>query len=137
MAKSKLNELVGDIEDALDKATARFLFNTQGKLIKRAPVDSGRFASSWFIGKDQPDLSVAYERPKGAADVKRTKYTGPIKFEGVWYISNNLPYAERVSLDPKWAKGGDGGAAWFTTIVNNLDRDAKRTFTYYLKRTGQ
>lgn len=134
MAKSSIRKFMNDLDDALDKGMGRFLQESQGKLIQQAPVDSGRFASSWFIGRNSPDLSVATERPKGAADVVQKPYAGTITADGNWYISNNLPYAERVSLDPKWSKGAKGGPAWYTTIVNNLDRDAEDAFEFYLKK---
>ena len=127
-------ELIREIDEALDKGLARFLILTQGKLSKASPVDSGRFASSWFIGAGVPDRSTAAERPKGARDVQVSKPTQKITIASDHYLSNNLPYAERVCFDPKYAKGGSGGATWFTTIVNNLGRDAEKSFDFFLKK---
>ena len=127
-------EIVREIDDALDKGLARFVIKTQGKLSKNAPVDSGRFASSWFIGQNTPNRSTAAERPKGARDVKITRPSQKITMASNHFISNNLPYAERVCFDPKYAKGGAGGAAWFTTIVNNLGKDAEKSFDFFLRK---
>ena len=128
-------ELVREIDDALDKGLARFLILTQGKLSKASPIDSGRLASSWFIGAGAPNRSVPGDRAKGAGQVSITKFDGRITLDRDWYISSNLAYSERVAFDPKYAKGGRvGGAAWFTTIANNLGRDAEKSFDFFLKK---
>ena len=127
-------EIVKEIDDALDKGLARFLILTQGKLSKSSPIDSGRLASSFFIGQGVPDRSVPAERPKGAADVSITKPSQKITMESDWYISSNLDYSERICLDPKYAKGSRGGESWFTKLSNNLDKDAEKAFSYFLKQ---
>ena len=128
-------EIVREIDDALDKGLARFLILTQGKLSKASPVDSGRLASSWFIGAGVPNRSVPGDREKGAADVSITSYDGRITLDRDWFISSNLAYSERVAFDPKYAKGGRvGGSAWFTSIANNLGRDADKSFDFFLRK---
>ena len=127
-------EIVEEIDDALNKGLARFLILTQGKLSKAAPVDTGRLASSWFIGAGVPNRDVPPER---------TEYSEPtvekpdfkITLDKDHYISSNLDYSERVCFDPKWAKGGRrGGAQWFTRIANNLDQDAQKAFDFFLRK---
>ena len=132
--RGKGTKALMEIRTALDRGLGRFLGETQGKLNKNAPVATGRFASSWFIGQDTPNRSEAAIREKGTTLVEITKFTGNITIDSKWYISNNLPYAERVCLDPKYAKNGAGGSAWFTTIVNNLGRDAQDAFDFHLKK---
>lgn len=114
----KFKEITPDIEKALDKGFARFMLNYQGELVKGTPVDTGRLASSWFIGKDNPDRSY---RPKDwTGGVVQQGFTGRItygKTGAVWYISNNLPYAERLCFDMKWAK-----TPWFTNITSQGNR---------------
>ena len=61
--------------------------------------------------------------------------TGRSPWKDDWWISNSLPYAERVALDPLWAKNGRrGGADWFTQIENGLPKDAERAFDYFLRK---
>jgi hypothetical protein len=93
-------------------------------------------ASSWFIGKNNPDRSMRPEdwAPPQAKRVELPEYSGPIEYDGTWYITNNLPYAERVGLDPRWAKGGAGGTDWFTRIVNQQPRDFNKRAEKYLRR---
>ena len=116
------DDIVPEIEKAIDRAFANFIVVTQGKLAKANPKDSGRMSSSWYIGKNRPSQSVRPEdwAPKGAKKVVVPEYTGEITFDGGWYLSNNVPYANRVAYDPQWAKGGGGGAAWYTNIVAQM-----------------
>ena len=64
-------------------------------------------ASSWFIGK----ASQWRQNVMGLGQVKTNPYEGPITMKDDWYISNSLPYAERVAFDPMWAKNGRRGGA--------------------------
>ena len=97
-------------------AFSRHIQMDQGRLAKANPKDTGRMAASWRIGSPNADPSTEPEDYSG--DGTPRKYSGLIKMNGRWHVSNNVPYAQRVALDPKWAKGGKGGAAWFTSISN-------------------
>jgi len=127
---------VKEIDEALNKALADFLFTTQGKLSKAAPVDTGRLASSFVLGKDLPNREVEPKRTsKGPVTVTRQYTRKEITMDSNWFISNNLPYAHTVAYNPIYGKNGRvGGAAWYTTILNNLRRDADRIFTRELKK---
>lgn len=136
MAKKKFRgaEIVKEIDDALDKGLARFLINTQSKLSVSSPIDTGRLASSWMIGKGVPDRSVPPERDEPAPPTIE-KYGGPITMESDWWISSNLPYSERAAYDPGYVGRRGGGAGdWFTRIENNLAKDAQQSFDYFLRK---
>ena len=137
MANIKLSEFVPEVKEALDKALAEHLTKTQGRLAKANPVDSGRMASSWFISQNQPEKGARPESwaEPGAARVEVSEYPeNAIEFDGTWYISNNLPYAERVALDPQFAKGGAGGAAWYRNIESQQSADFIKVTTKWLRR---
>ena len=127
-------EIVREIDEALDKGLARFVIGTQSKLAAASPVDSGRLASSWYVGKGVPNRD---ERPKdwaepGAERVKIEKPSMKITMDSDWWISNNLPYAERAAFDPY--NGRRGAGAWFTSIENRLAQDAQKAFDYFLRK---
>ena len=111
-------------------------------------------ASSWFIGKDKPDLST---RPPDWSTPAKRKYIGEkgtegviispgvvklelkespnkITFDGDWYISNNLPYSWRVAFDPVYAKGAAGGVNWFTSIASQQRKDLQKRITSQLRK---
>ena len=110
-----------ELETAVDKAFSEFVQSTQGLLTSRAPVDTGRLASSFFISKAQPSNEVTYTpwAPKGAKKVIRPTYTQPITYGGTWFITNNVPYGPYVAFDPVYGKGGRAfGPDWYTATVN-------------------
>jgi hypothetical protein len=110
----QLWEITPAIEKALDTALAGTLNLQQGKLAKANPKDTGRMAASWTVGHNTPDRSV---KPEGQQSPIPTPYSGKITFDGTWYISNNVPYAEYIAFNyspaaPKAQKD------WFTSIAN-------------------
>ena len=136
-------EIVREIDEALDKGLARFIINTQSKLIAASPVDSGRLASSWFVGKGVPNRDEAPVRKgSGKNDAWQSGIDQPvftrekpdfkITMDSDHYISNSLPYAERAAFDPY--NGRRGAGAWFTSIQNGLAKDAERSFDFFLRK---
>jgi hypothetical protein len=129
-AKFRGVEKIKEIEKAMNVALADFLFSTQSKLSEAAPVETGRLASSFVLGKDNPNREVEPVRDEpGPVTVTRQYNKSEITIDSDWYISNNLEYAYTVAYNPIWGKGGRvGGAAWYTTIANNLQRNANASF---------
>ena len=113
------------IKKALDEALTRTLNLQQEALNAQPPVDTGRMASSWQIGRNTPPNPAdrGENWNSGGVGVK-WEYAGKITFKGDWYISNNVPYAQPVCLlgsyPPSW--GGSAPTSiprgWFTTIAN-------------------
>ena len=117
------DEIVPEIQDALDTALARTLFLQQGALNQQPPVDTGRMASSWQIGHNA-SARPADRGENWSGGVQRLEYTGKISFKGDWFISNAVPYAQPVCLlgsyPPSW-RGKEPASipsGWFTTIAN-------------------
>ena len=126
-------EIIREIDKSIDKGFARFLFNTQSKLSAASPVDTGRLASSWVLGKNAPNREVEPERDgPGAVTVTRQYSENEIKADSDWWISNSLPYAQRAAFDPY--NGRRGGGAWFTSIENRLSEDAEKALDYFLRQ---
>ena len=141
-----LTDWVPQIRGALNQALTDHIKVTQSKLAQQSPKDTGRLASSWFIGKNQPDLKVREEpwgtpskrtypggkgtegviTKKGTMKVETEEYSGKITIDGDWYISNNLTYAQRCAFDPVYAKGAPGGANWFTAISTQQSHDLRK-----------
>lgn len=127
-------EIVHEIEKAMDKGLGRFLINTQSKLSASSPIDTGRLASSWMIGKGVPDRDVAAPRTEYSEPTTKP-YSGEITLGSDWYISNSLPYAERAAYDPGYVGRRGGGAGdWFSRIENNLNKDAEKAFDFFLRK---
>lgn len=135
-AKFRGVEKIKEIEEAMNRSLGNLLFSTQSKLSEAAPVDTGRLASSFVLGKDFPNRESEPEREEpGEVTVTRQYNKGEIDIKSDWYISNNLKYAYTVANNPIWGKGGRvGGAAWYTTIANNIQRDANEAFQRQLRK---
>ena len=126
-----LNQITPQIQKALDDALAGTLGLQQGALAKANPKDSGRMAASWNIGHNKPDLSV---KPEGQQSPQPDDYEGKITFDGDWYISNNVPYAQPIcalgSYPPSW--GGQLPESvpedWFWSIANQSNNVFDRQY---------
>ena len=104
-------DIAPELQDALDAALSRTLNLQQGALAKANPKDTGRMAASWNVSQNTPDRNV---KPEGQQSPEPTKYGGKIKFDGTWFISNNVPYASYVALNyPR-----EGQKDWYTSIAN-------------------
>ena len=125
------DDIVPEVQEALDIAMAGTLMLTQGNLAKQNPKDTGRMASSWFIGQNSPSKQVRPEDWAEAGDkrVEAPEYTGKITFKGTWFISNNVPYAEEVALrySPR-LRAAQAPANWFTAIADNTGKVFSRQF---------
>ena len=135
MAKGKKpTKLVNDISEAIDKGLARFVTNTQSKLSAASPIQTGRLASSWFVGENIPNREVPPERDEpGPVEVKRLGKK--ITADSDYWISSNLPYTAKAAFDPGYTgRRGGGSGAWFSEIENNLTRDMERSMDYWLKK---
>ena len=130
MTKLRPSQVEGWITEKANRAFSRHIQMDQGRLASANPKATGRMAASWRIAQNSPDTSAEPEGYSG--DGGPRSYNGEITMDGTWHISNNVPYAQRVALDPKWAKGGAGGSAWYTNITNasrgRLEEELRKEF---------
>jgi hypothetical protein len=127
------DDLVPNIKQALDDALAGTLSLQQGALGEANPKDTGRMASSWFIGHNTPRRDTRPENwgtpakrktiegksvivQQGSKRYEKEEYTQKISFSGTWYISNNVPYASIIALD--YPAAAPGQKDWYTSISN-------------------
>ena len=113
------------LQGAMDKAFSGFIQETQSLLTQRAPIDTGRLASSFYITKSAPTDQVRPPdwAPPGAKKQVLPEYTGKIAFDGTWFITNNVPYAVWVAKDPTYGKNGRGfGSEWYNATVTQKQK---------------
>ncbi len=82
-------------EDA-DKAVRRVVLDVGRRIIERSPVDTGRFRSNWFFSTGTPSTSITQDTT--SREVRGMGDLTDAKAGGVFYISNNLPYAYRLEV---------------------------------------
>ena len=95
-------------------------------------------ASSWFIGKGQPNREVEPVHESDYVEVTKDYNASEIKMDGTWYISSNLPYSEIAALDPGYIgqRGGSGRGQWYTSIVDNMPADLDRIMQSELRKSS-
>ena len=122
------DQITPRIQEALDTALAGTLNLQQGSLAKACPKDTGRMASSFFVGQNTPPRKT---RPEnwGQPDEQRLEieeYSQKITFDGTWYISNAVPYAEYVAYNYK--PSAKAQKDWFTSVANQTGTVFTRQF---------
>ena len=81
------------------------------KLVKKSPVDTGRFRGNWFVALDFPDRTISDDTDKTKTG-RKTISRGRRVIEALQaghkvIISNNLPYA--VMLEYGWSNQAPQG----------------------------
>ena len=126
-----------DVLNATDEAWSEYVQELQGQLTSRAPIDTGRLASSFYISKNRPSKNVRPEdwAQAGAKKQVLPRYQRKIKFDGTWYITNNVSYAVRVAKDPAFGKNGRGfGSEWYNATVTQADKLWDQTAARFLRK---
>jgi hypothetical protein len=70
-------------------------------VVRRSPVDTGRFRSNWNVSYGAPDLSVTQLAPK-TRGMQQARQAAQQPVGGIVYLSNGLPYAGR--LENGWSR---------------------------------
>ena len=91
---------IKDIKDVPEKVVRGTLINMGTRIIKRSPVDSGRFRGNWqFTSNVIPRGQLNRVDPNGAQSAGDLAGSAS-RFESgsVFYMTNNLPYGERLEF---------------------------------------
>jgi hypothetical protein len=107
---AKLAEMMGgDLETVVRKATLD-LFAT---VVRRSPVDTGRFKGNWNASYGTPTFTVGGRVDKtklgtiGANMKAEVQLVESLPVGGVTYLSNSMPYAAR--LEHGWSGQAPSG----------------------------
>ena len=104
-----INDFSKIVDKALDDFAREITTEIAGSVIDLSPVDSSRFVKNWQHGTNaQPigEVEEARNLPKGqsihamqaAAKLNMAAKLQNVKFGGIEYIVNNVPYAERLEF---------------------------------------
>ncbi len=108
-------KLAKHIEKALGELKKEVVVTSQSRLGNTAvsPRETGRLRSSWFAAEGTASNAVASEGSNSANTDAKGLGIDPRK---EYHLTNNLPYAEAVSIEGKVV---NKGANWFVDFVNN------------------
>jgi len=119
-----LDKLAEQQKERLHLVVRKITFEAFRRVVQRSPVDTGRFRANWNVSYGAPDYTttLSTEQGRGTAEAGKA-LTLPVG--GVVYLSNGLPYAER--LEYGWSKQAPAGmvrvtVAEFDAIVSGSAR---------------
>lgn len=96
-----LSSIVDELEEDIGRTVIRrFGLGTLNRVIRKSPVDTGRFRGSWVVSIDRmsDDFTSSTDRT-GSATLARGSLvlnTFNLRNNDSIYIQNNLPYAARL-----------------------------------------
>ena len=135
MAKEiKLTQIAGYMEDQVEQLLRVTVLETDSKLKKESPVDTGRFQISWQVGESNANSTPA---PKGdyrgaPAPLKGSNYTaGQEKLGNYYSIHNNLEYAEALAN----GHSPQASAGWIDLIGKEMQAFVRSAYEQ-IKRQG-
>ena len=96
----------GKVPEQLVRGT---LFGLTSRIIKRSPVDTGRFRNNWQASTGTPETTQKTGAIRSEEQVVAEARAAVNKLEmgQDFYLSNNLPYAYR--LEYGWSKQAPSG----------------------------
>lgn len=84
---------IKDFAEIPEKVVRGTLIGMGSKIIKRSPVDTGRFRNNWQFSIDAPATG---KDPGGSNELDLVNTANKMVPGNTFYMTNNLPYAERL-----------------------------------------
>lgn len=110
MAKyTSIEALKRAVMDDMTKIFSGVAISTFNQVIIESPRDTGRFANNWNASINTPDYSVSAD----VGTARTANNIGTANLNDVLYLTNNLPYAERLANG--WS--GQRPSGWIDTIL--------------------
>jgi hypothetical protein len=142
MAKEiKLSQIGDHMEGQVEQLLRATVFEADGMLKERSPVDTGRFRVSWQIGENSSNSTPAREGdykdqheppPEGPNVPKGSNYiVGQEKLGNYYSIHNNLPYAEALAN----GHSPQAKAGWIDLIAKEMQSFVRSSYEQ-IKRQG-
>jgi hypothetical protein len=104
-----LTEALLEFGEVPEKVVRGTLLGLTNRIVKRSPVDTGRFRNNWQASTGTPATGRVQGTDKTgnkAVDAARTQ-VNKLEMGQDFYLSNNLPYAHRLEFG--WSKQAPSG----------------------------
>ena len=100
---------IKDIQDIPEKVVRGTLISLSSRIIKRSPVDSGRFRGNWqaTIGSPASGQLSSIDTNGSATSANAANVANRLEAGSIFYLTNNLPYGE--SLEYGYSKQAPAG----------------------------
>lgn len=108
-----LAQLAAKVKLDLDTVVRKSTLEVFGAVVKKSPVDTGRFRANWNVSHGVVDTSTTASTNQGRA-VTEVQKALTLPTGGVVYLANSLPYARVLEYGeypnpPKKGKGKTAG----------------------------
>ena len=116
----------------MDTVVRKVVLDLDARIVQRTPVDTGRAQNNWNIAVDNPDASTTEETEKNQQTVinKAKSKVDNLKAGKKVYITNNLPYIERLEDGYSKDQAPNGMVAVtlaeYPAIIVKAAKDAKQ-----------
>jgi len=92
-----MDRLVEKSKARVDVVVRRTILELFMNVVKRAPVDTGRFRANFNVSYGTPNLRTTEATDKSLGTARRTvQLVSTLPTSGVIFLSNGLPYAGRL-----------------------------------------
>ena len=97
-----------------DRVIRGTLFGVASRIIKRSPVDTGRFRNNWQASVNSPAVGFtpAMDKTGNKAVQEASGLINSFQMGSTFYLTNNLPYANR--LEYGWSNQAPSGMVRIT-----------------------
>jgi hypothetical protein len=112
--RRQIEEIIRKMKANADALVATVVLETQTRLKEESPVDTGRFRGNWLISEDEID-DATY-------DGEAPPYSPEITADKNYYITNSLPYAQRLAE----GHSKQAPAGWIELIAAAIPERAKQ-----------
>jgi len=99
MSKS-LDVALENLSKFPEKVVRGTLLDMTSKIIKRSPVDTGRFRGNWqaSFGSPKQNITSTSDRTGARATAQAGAVINSMEMGQTFYLANNLPYATRLEF---------------------------------------
>lgn len=101
-----LDRLAAMTTEKMETVARRATLEVFSSVVKKSPVDTGRFKANWNVSASNPDYSVTSSVAQSRGE-QQAREALVLPVGGVVYLSNGLPYARR--LEYGWSKQAPSG----------------------------
>lgn len=96
--KKRFAALLQKVGDKADTVVRKTAFDILSSVVRRSPVDTGRFRGNWMTALQSIDTSTSggEDRSGGSSLSRGLSVLGQFKPGQTIYLTNSLPYARRL-----------------------------------------
>ena len=104
-----LTEVLLEFGEVPEKVVRGTLLGLTSRIVKRSPVDTGRFRNNWqaTVGSPATGQKTGTDKTGESAVGEARAAVNKLQMGQDFYLSNNLPYAHRLEFG--WSKQAPNG----------------------------